>query len=545
MTLMRFEFAPPWLQAFGYRVLASFLRYVFVALAAGQLITMSVCAESAAPPPVFLPGHEFEPVIAEIRKMVKTDTHQVPDFVVREATPARIEQLFGRPEVLQLPTVIRENGLIFAGLGSSLLAFEKPSDIIAKVSAWFPREVARAREGTDSRFFGHLHLWGPYEHWATEPTAFMSLWNCMPQNAWLRPDQNPFMRRLNDGITLYPIGAMQSSYEEFDFSFCLHKRSGNRPSWTQEDIPLNKMRVQKMGESVALLLRRKFAAFLSDSRCRGTGPDDCVLILRLWASLAPADASLAAAFQTLEGDVAPDSPLPELLHPAATWSESKLQDGQARFDAGLRRAAFLRAKLQSVLHAPHAWAADALAATLRQLSQLRQAFAVPFVHRWYLYELDYRNDPINPWRVFDSASEMRQDVRAAVLLELERLSADKSIACEVFEQWFKHGGKSLQTEYVLGRLRRASPDAAQCGTPDFEWLRQQADTEFRYLLYGYLALFDSLPAAQQTMLASGLTQQAALCAGKAKTAAPVWLKQICNNAAIHHENSDMNSEFSR
>jgi hypothetical protein len=521
------------------------MRFVFAALAAGQFISISSYADSAAPSAAFAPGNEFEPVIAEIKEMVKTDTSQVPDFVVREATPERIEQLFDRPEVLQLPTTIRENGLIFAGLGSSLLSFEKPSDIIAKVSAWFPREVARAREATDSRFFGHLHLWGPYEHWAAEPTAFMSLWNCMPQNAWLRPDQNPFMRRLNDGITLYPIGAMQSSYEEFDFSFCLHQRSGYRPSWTQEDIPVNQARLQKMGESVAPLLRRKFAAFLSDSRCRGTGPDDCVLILRLWASLAPADASLAAALQTLEGDVAPDSPLPELLHPAATWSESRLQDGQDRFDLGLRRAAFLRAKLQSVLHAPHAWAADALAATLRQLSQLRQAFAVPFVHRWYLYELDYRNDPINPWRVFDSESEMGQDLRAAVLLELERLSADKSTACEVFEQWFRHGGKSLQTEYVLGRLRRASPDAAQCGTPDFEWLRQQTGTEFRYLLYGYLALLDYLPATEQNMLASGLTNQAALCVGKAKAVAPGWLQQICKNVARNHKNSDLHSEFSR
>lgn len=518
------------------------LRIVLAVLASCQFFTFSAYAESGTPRPSSLSGNEFESVIAEIKAMIKTDTSQVPNFVVREATPARIEKLFRMPEVLQLPTNIRENGLIFAGLGSSLLAFEKPSDIIAKVSAWFPKELAQAREAKNPRLFGHLRLWGPYEHWDAEPTAFLSLWNCMPQIAWLRPEQNPFMRRLNDGIPLYPIAARQSSYEEFDFDFCVHQRSGYRPSWTKEDIPINQERLQKMGESVVPLLRGKFASFLNDYRCRGTGPDDCVLILRLWASMAPSDAGLAAAFQTLEGDITPEGTLPELLHPKATWSESKVEDGQDRFNLGLRRAAFLRAKLQSVLNAPQAWPSDALSATLSQLSQLRQAFAVPFVHRWYQYELDYRNDPINPWRVFDSKSDTTGNLRAAVLLELERLSQDKETPCEVFDQWFKHGGESLQTEYVLGRLRRGDKQMSQCGAPDFEWLRQQTDTEFRYVLYGYLALLEYLPATEQNMLAGGLTTRGDLCIGKKKAVLPGWLQQICKKGIsgklIFREESD-------
>jgi len=477
---------------------------------------------------LFSLGSEFEPVIAEIKAMIKTDTSQVPNFVVREATPDRIEKLFRLPEVVQLPKDIRENGLIFAGLGSALLTFDKPSDIIAKVSSWFPAEIATAREAKDPRFFGHLHLWGPYEHWHTEPAAFLSLWNCMPQNAWLRPNQNPFIRRLNDGIPLYPIAAMQSSYEEFDFEFCIHKRSGYQPSWNPEDIPKNQARIQKMGEMVAPLLRSKFAAVLNDSRCRGTGPDDCVLIMRLWASLSPSDASLAAMIQSLEADVAPDTPLPELLNPKASWSESKLEDGQDRFDLGLRRAAFLRAKLRSVLNAQHAWPTDALSTTLRQLSSLRQDFAVPFVHRWYQYELDYRNDPINPWRIFDSRSAMTDEIRVAILAELERLSTRKDTECEVFDQWFKHGGESLQTEYVLRRLRRTDKGTVQCGLPDFEWLRQQTDTQYRHVLYGYLALMEYLPETEKNMLAGGLTNGAALCSGKKEAALPSWLRQICN-----------------
>lgn len=504
------------------------LRIALVAFAFCQFFISLARAEPLAPTSSTSLGREFEAVIAEIKAMVRTDTSQVPHFVVREATPERIEKLFRVPEVVQLPTNIRENGLIFAGLGSALLSFEKPSDLIAKVSSWFPLEVARARDAKNPRFFAHLRLWGPYEHWLTEPAAFLSLWNCMPQSAWLRPHQNPFIRPLNDGIPLYPIAARQSTYEEFDFGFCVHKRSGYQPSWNREDIPGNQARLQKMGERVAPLLRGKFAAFLSDSRCRGTGPDDCVLIMRLWASLSPSDTSLAATIQSLEAEVAPESPLPALLHPKASWSELKLEDGQDRFDLGLRRAAFLRAKLRSVLNAPQAWPTDALSTTLRQLSGLRQDFAVPFVHRWYQYELDYSNDPINPWLIFDSSLAMPEEIWAAILNELERLSTRKDVACEVFEQWFKHGGKSLQTEHVLRRLRRTDEGTVQCGSPDFEWLRQQTNTEYRHVLYGYLALMDYLPEAEKNQLAGGLTNNSALCRRKTEAALPSWLRQICS-----------------
>lgn len=501
-------------------------RGVLAALASCQLWGMPAHAEAPAPVPASALGDEFAPVIAEIKAMIRTDTSQVPNFVVKEATPARIEQLFRMPQVVQLPRDIRENGLIFAGLGSSLLSFEKPSDIIAKVASWFPAELGQARAAKDPRFFGALHLWGPYEHWNPEPAAFLSLWNCMPQNAWLRPQQNPFARRPNDGISIYPIAARQSGYAESDFGFCVRERSGYQPSWNPADLPKNQARLHQMGAMVSPLLRSKFASFLRDARCGGTGPDDCVLVMRLWASLLPSDPDLAAAMQDLEADVAPEAPLPELRHPQAAWSESKLEDGQDRFDLGLRRAAFLRAKLQSVLNAPQAWPAEALPTTLRQLSSLRRDFAAPFVHRWYQYELDYRNDPINPWLVLDAGSLPREDLRLALLAELERLAAQGDRNCEVFHQWFQHGGKSLQTEHVLARLRRADRGATQCGRPEFEWLRQQTSTAYRYVLYGYLALMEYLPEAEKSMLAIGLTDGGALCA-KADASSPGWLRKIC------------------
>ena len=78
---------------------------------------------------------ELNAVVAEIEAMVKTDESEVSAFVVREATPARIDRLYQMPELLTLDKNVRENGLIFAGHGS-LLTFTKPSDILHKTRAW-------------------------------------------------------------------------------------------------------------------------------------------------------------------------------------------------------------------------------------------------------------------------------------------------------------------------------------------------------------------------------------------------------------------------
>ena len=125
-------------------------RFYFV-LPALLAAACAVPAE-AAEPVVPLSETEQEAVVAEIRQMVETDVHSVKEFVVREATPERIERLYHTPEFLRQPKDIRENGLIFATRGN-LLSFDKPSDVITKVSTWFPDEIAEARAREDS------HLW--------------------------------------------------------------------------------------------------------------------------------------------------------------------------------------------------------------------------------------------------------------------------------------------------------------------------------------------------------------------------------------------------
>jgi len=493
-------------------------------LCAPGLASLAYAASDNAPVPA-LDGRELDAVIQEIKTMIKTDESRVVDFVVRAATPERIEALYAMPETAHLPKDIRENGLIFAGRGSRLLSFDRPSEVIAKLASWFPDELARARAARNPRLWaGDVHLWGPFENWEAEPAAFLALWNCMPQSAWLKPDQNPFQRRLNDGLPLYPVAARQSSYEEFDFAFCVRERNGYRSARTMEEAQVNQARVRAMAGRITPLLENKFTRFLGAHRCAGKGPDDCVLVLRLWASLLPASAELAAMLQSLEPDVAPDGPLPELHNPGAAWSESAVLDGQDRFDQGLRRAAFLRAKLLSVMSATQAWPADALATTLHQMTALRQTFAIAYVHRWYQYELDYRNDPINPWRVFAPKADPSLTTQLALLDELDRI--DDSADCEVYEQWFKHGGKSLQTIHVVRRLADRLP--VRCAAPDWEWLRQDGNDEARYTRYRYLALLGHVSVSDQDLLVSGLTQGRARCADK-PAAQPDWLQALCRN----------------
>jgi|GEM_PF-1542149 len=506
---------------------------------------------------------EFAPVLDEIKAMIETHENLVPDFVVKDVMPGRIEQLFERDDVVKLPKIVRENGLIFAGLGSSLLTFEKPSDVIKKISKWFPAEVAKARSERAS--FRPVHLFGPYENWVAEPAAFISLWKCMPQSAWLHPERNPFARRLNDGgRLLWPLAMRQTSYNESDFGFCVRNRAGYRsswsdmgqelrrrsepvPRWAEDDITArNQAAIHSIADAVTPMLRDKFSGLLTRQGCSGTGPDDCVLIMRLWASLLPNDPELAAAIQRLESKVM-GSPLPELPNPTAAWAEMKESEGQERFDEALRRAAFLRAKLLSVLQAPSSWTPEALPTVLRQMSWLRSVFTSPFVSRFYMYQLDYRNDPINPWHVFDDMPDRDGQISHAILTELQRLAEDPKTDCEVFAQWLLHSNQfphregnlrqpdlSLQNRYVLTQWRNGRQ--AHCIDPNYEWLRQQTNTSERYVLDGYLALLDEMHANERLAVVRGLTDNSKACFGE--TRQPDWLEQVCKKLETSADSFD-------
>lgn len=470
-----------------------------------------------------LDAQEQEAVIAEIGRMLKTDVHEVSEFVVKEATPERIERLYHTREFLRQPKEIRENGLIFAGKGN-LLAFEKPSDVIAKVSSWFPGEIAEARARERSRLWsGDVHLWGPLDTWEPEPAAFVALWKCMPQGAWLRPERNPFEGRVTDSLPMLPIAATSSTEQEHEFGFCVQNR--NRINWGQTIAEHQAIQddIRRLGDRITPTLTAKFAQHLANNRCEGRGPDDCVLVLRLWASLTPDDAELATMLQSLEPEVAPDGPLPELKNPGASRWESKRTDGQDRYDEGLRRLAFLRAKLQSVLNAPHAWPSEALAETLRQMTRMRQVFATAYVARWDRYQIDYHNNAVNPWRVLMSVPDMIPRVRSAILHELGRIDPDTD--CVVFQQWLDHDGPLLATTYALQQLTSGHP--SRCVFPDLAWLKEGKSAEARDLRDRYLALAETSGPLRDDLLAV-FTDQAQSCFDEKASGSPLWIHELCD-----------------
>ncbi len=507
-----------------------------MALSAGALAQAPALTVDASPHT----PRGFEAVIAEVHAMVKTDESLVTQFVVREATPERVEQLLNSPVGVKLSRVMRENALIFLGLGRTL-RFEKPSDVLTKISGWFPAEFATVRSKTDLGFgfHGQVNLFGPYENWTNESIAFITLWNCSPVNAWVFPNKHPFGKNLTRNARIWPIKSQSSSELEADFGHCVMHRSGY---YTQRStgnaagdavlLKEIKDRATRMGERAKPVLAAHFAAALQALDCRGTGPDDCVLMLRNWASLTPTDPLLARSLQRLEPQVDPDGPLPAAANALASWSDAKFEDAQVRFDEGLRRAAYLRAKLASVLNAPEHWPPDALPRTFRQMSQLRRDFAVPYVLRWSFYELAYANAPLDPW-VVAGLSVAQGPAGPAMAAELRRLAMENPPNCDVLEPWLGAGGPALQTEHALWRMRQGGTRAKEpgCATPDYTWLSAQADTPHRHLLFGLLAYMAHLGVAEQAPPLDGLTQAGAAC--KARAAAPAWLAQVCATRQQH------------
>ena len=497
-----------------------FITFSFASLAYGQASTL---------PP--LSPKELEAVIQEIKAMVKTDESQVSNFIVREATPARIERLYQMPEFIQQSQDIRENGLIFAGKGA-LLKFNKPSDIIIKLSSWFPKEISAAQTKSD----GLIRLWGPFPNFQDEPAAFLTLWKCMPQIAWLKPTQNPFARRLNDGGNPFMAIASQSS-SEIDFGACVHEGTRWRHVRTEEELSVSKKVAREIGSRVTPVLQSKFARFLASNRCQGTGPDDCVLILWLWSSLTPADAELAKAIQALESEVAPNSPLPALQKPIDQYG-SHVQEGESHFDEGLRKGAFLRAKLVSVMHAEKAWPPQALQTTLQQITRLEQMQNATRDWRWSYYEISYYNEWSNPRYALWLNAGKTPRVQAAVMAEL-----NNNASCDVLATWFM-GRQALQATFALQRLTDKPPIA--CAAPDWNWLRQGESEEARDLRTRYLGLLGHVESGSvHEMLLCEFTDYGKSCFDKEGAPSPDWLREVCKTWVAEPQTAPFTLKHSR
>lgn len=486
---------------------------------------------------------ERELVIQEITLMSQTNEQDVTKFLVREATPSRIERLYLSPDVLKLSTNLREYGLILAGKESKLLSFEKPSDVLQKISTWFPEELGKAR-AQGALWPDSINLKGPYSNWDPEPAAFVALWKCMPRIAWLMPDRLPFPRPFLDKNSLiYPLAAqnvfaapadpsykgeqgysdapMTADVGEYEFGFCVWQRLSNLPHTGPQSA--NGHTVSNVdNEAVTPLLRKKFAHYLKKNRCKGRGPDDCVLILRLWASLDAGDPALASLLKLIEPDIWPGLPQPGVF-----TTKTGIHDfpylQEKNIDPFIRKASFLRTKVLSLLIAPDQWPPSALTSTLRQMTELEDA-------HWALYSrnaMHYDNwaemGPIDPWSALGVARDTT-DLDKALLGELTRLGRQNK--CAEFDRWIRHIGSAYKTIYAQREI--ASNHMPHCALPDWHAVLnddspssgQTPDTE------KYLAMIDHVTGDVLNMLLFGLTDYGQKCFGNS-TNMVTWQRNVC------------------
>lgn len=431
------------------------------AMAALLALALAACGP-AADQENTLDNTQLRTVIGELDALAHRPDRAADGLVPRVATPDRIDRLFRMPVLAQQRFEIRRQALALAGRGTTL-AFERPADVLARMAEWFPE-----RFGTPHARRGRLdsagnRLYGPYPEWNAEATAFMVLWECMPAIAWEEPDANPFRQRPGD-TSFAPLAATSSSQREF--RDCVFQMSGEADHFDKR-LPRDaaEARAAALGAVAAPVLQQKFDTYLHAHGCSGRGPEDCVLLLWMWSSLAPDDPRLAETLRWLEPAVRPTGEPPPLSKPDEEYGAEVQETNEPRFDEAIRKAAFLRAKLNAVLRGPANWPPDARAAAFQQLAQLQAWFDANVDPRWQpLYALERRHAVLDPWRTLGKGGTDE----AALLDELDALPADTD--CATKQVWFRHGGPLLQAGYALRQLRRGG--ALPCGDPGWAWLAQ-------------------------------------------------------------------------
>lgn len=465
-----------------------------------------------------LDEREYSLVIAEVQRMVATDESVVPDFVVEHATPARIERLFAMPERLQLSASLRSNALIFAGRGGALLRFAKPSDVHARMQDWFPQEMAAARAEAVNPEGKGARLWGPFRNWDAEAAAFVVLWKCMPQQVWLQPDAIPFAGGSRQWRAIDNRGS-------FDVAQCVRLNVGEATA----SSPVFPLRVR------AVLVDR-LTRHIEDHRCRLGGPDDCALVLHLLSAIAPGSDALAVALHHVAADFDAQQPLPAYRREWSDWQSSQVEDGAERFAEAQRRAAYLRARLLSLLHNPKAWPDNELADTLRNSSELQLEFAAPFVRRWPQFEIEQRTLGIPPWPLTTIDGE--QPLPPVLASELDRL--DETQECVAYRSWLDANGPVAAAAHGLLSLRRDPPRLPRCQALDWTWLRSSDEPQAATFRAAYVQLAGELTLpALRDLIVGNLLQDGADCFrredGDAKS--NDWRQPLC--ARWVHEPTDV------
>ena len=472
-------------------------------------LVLAACDLRSERPPEPLSHAEWEAVVKEVSGFMEAAANGVDYVHLQDATPARIDRLLSMAAVTTLPADVRIHALSLSGKGA-ILKFEKPSDVVLKFSSWFPDKMADARATPVGQIRQFPDSLGPFSDWNDEAIAFITLWRCMPQIAWLEPQSNPFQRRLNDNSRLMQPGVIASA--SHDFAKCIYDYSGMRTENHREGV----LQSADIGRKVMPLLVDKIRRFLASGRCGGTGPDDCVLNLWIWFSLSPNDPVLARMIRDLEPLVGLDRALPPLKYPLESYGPGS-QEGEPHFDEALRRAAFLRTKIGSIKAVPEEWGGDSLSKALRQLSVMQAWFSKNVDYRRHEYALR-NNEHLDPWKIIARWS-LPENV---VYEELDALDADTD--CEVTNQWFQHGGRWVATRYFLRHLDR--PLMRRCVNPDWSGLSEGG--EFAPVLRNQFV--DALESLKDGLvhdqILTGLTDNGQACFEQYR---PEWISSLCSS----------------
>jgi hypothetical protein len=167
------------------------------------------------------------------------------------------------------------------------LHFATPTDAVGKIRGWYPeyRVVGKPIRG---------ELLPPVNgDWSPEGVALFSVWQCWPEAASSKPDQDPL---LSPGKSAWPT----------DLGACMNVFLARRATPAFDEAARKKLAAEALP-----VLRQKIAAALRNTTCREKGADDCGLLLLELASIAPSDAVLADALARVEQQLASS---PDLDH---------------------------------------------------------------------------------------------------------------------------------------------------------------------------------------------------------------------------------------
>jgi len=412
-------------------------------------LCLSPWLRAADAPPSPFPADETRVVLGEINAMIRTGEESVDSFVLREATPDRMRRLLDSPYFATLTKVERENALVLAAK-TGQLSFDSPGDLLARMTAWFP-DLIKPAQTDRSRESGlrDILTYGPFRDTPADQAAFLLLWNCMPQIAWLRPGEYPLNRHSpQDSIAMAgeeSARTMRGSATEFGFRQCLREMPGGAI------YQLRQAERDRLFPAVAAVIRDRLETTLRRQACNGTGPDDCVWLLLLWADLQPNDPALREALRRL-APVAGLRVWPPRSDPGPVsfaWNHAV----SAEANTAWRTGAFLRAQLASVAAHPEAWDDAERREALRQ--------ALRFSRQWRSvtqgstrYDLA-RDGLANPWAAFADGLLTRDDVRGVLR---EEVLATDAASCR---EW-PGGDMSGAMVALLKLMRLQNGQSADC-----------------------------------------------------------------------------------